>query len=349
MPRRLPTIKNRLNLPRHPGQWGQLLKRFALAALGAVVGVSLLNLLWPEPEPSSLGGEGLSESISDLANLPSRAITLLVIGIDADEINAPVNGAAPAGPANADALVLLRFNPKGPLQVLALPTSLAVQLPGEKQPQSLASLYRSGGAALTADAVRDLVGLPAGRPDRFLVVSRSALRALVDGLGTVEVNPQRTMRYSDKTQELEIDLQAGLQRLSPEQIEHLARWRDPARPLESRLENHQQVVDSLHQEMRLQGMGANLPELANRLRGQVSTNLTRGEVLSLLAAALRPDTSVSFTTLPLAAPRQSTAAKATGLRERKAELPQPFWPEPTAGSQAQNPSAEGKQASAPTP
>ena len=312
-----------------------------------VVGASLLNLVWPRPEPSGISSE--PASLSDLANLPNRPITLLMIGIDADELNAPSNGAAPSGPANADALLLVRVNPEGPLQVLPLPANLAVQLPGEERPQSLASLYRSGGVALTADAVRDLVGLPAGRPDRYLVVSRKALRSLVEGLGTLEVNPQRTMRYSDKTQKLEIDLQAGLQRLSPQQVEHLARWRDPARPLESRLENLQQVVGSLHREMSLQGMGANLPALVNRLRGQVSTNLTRGEVLSLMAAALRPETGVSFTALPLEAPRKSEAAKATGLREMVAQLPDRFWPEAEAGGQSAKGSGGDEQASAPAP
>jgi anionic cell wall polymer biosynthesis LytR-Cps2A-Psr (LCP) family protein len=304
-----------------------------VAGLGAVVGVSLLNLVWPRPEPRGTSAE--EESISDLANVPSRPVTLLVIGLDADQLSDGSNRAAPAGPANADALLLLRVNPGGPLEVLPLPASLAVQLPGEQRPRSLASLYRSGGAALTADAVRELLGLPAGRPDRYLVLSRGALRSLVAGFGTVEANPQRRMRHTDKAQDLTIDLQAGVQRLGPEQIEHLARWRDSARPVESRLENHREVVTSLQREMSLQGMRVDLPALVDQLKGQVSTNLTRGEVLSLMAAALRPEVTVSFTTVPLQAPRQSQAAKATGLRELAASLPDPFWPEPQARSRAQ--------------
>ncbi|MFO8237602.1 MAG: LCP family protein [Prochlorococcaceae cyanobacterium] len=334
MPPRIASIWNRRRgpgqsgpRPRRPWPWGLLLRRGLLAGVGVVVGATLLGVMWPEPEPRGIRGQ---ESLSDLANVPNRPVTVLVIGLDADQLNAADNQAAPAGPANADALLLVRVNPDGPVQVLPLPSSLAVQLPGETQPQSLGSLYRSGGAALLADAVRNLAGLPAGRPDRYVVLSRGALRTLVEGLGSVEVNPRQTMRYTDTTQDLKIDLQAGLQRLSPLQLEHLARWRDAGKPLESRLMSHRQVVESLHQELRLQGMGVDLPGLARKLRGQVNTNLSQGEILSLLAAALRPETSVSFTTLPLEAPRQSEAAKATGLRERAAELPQPFWPEPKA-------------------
>jgi LCP family protein required for cell wall assembly len=319
--------------PRRPWPWGLLLRRGLLAAVGVVAGAAILGVVWPEPERRGIGRD--PETVSELANVPNRAVTVLVIGLDSDQLNAASNQAAPAGPANADALLLVRINPDGPVQVLPLPTSLAVQLPGESSPQSLGSLYASGGAALTADAVRDLGGLPAGRPDRYVVLSRGALRDLVEGLGSVEVNPRQTMRYSDKTQDLEIDLQAGLQRLSPLQLEHLARWRDAGKPLESRLMSHRQVVESLHRELRLQGMGADLPGLARKLRGQVNTNLSQGEILSLLAAALRPDSIVSFTTLPLEAPRQSEAAKATGLRERAAELPEPFWPEAKAPDTAQ--------------
>jgi LCP family protein required for cell wall assembly len=301
--------------------------------MGVIVGASLLAVVWPEPEARSARGP---LGLSDLAHVPNRSVTVLVIGLDADRLTAADNPAAPAGPANADALLLVRVNPDNTVQVLALPASLAVQLPGEDSPQALGSLYRTGGAALLADAVRDLAGLPAGRPDRYVVLSRGALRSLVEGLGSVEVNPRQTMRYRDKSQDLEIDLQAGVQRLSPEQMEHLARWRDGGQPVESRLMSHRQVVESLHRELVLQGMGADLPGLTRKLRGQVNTNLSQSEILSLLAAALRPETSLSFTTLPLAAPRQSQAAKATGLRERVAELPSPFWPEPKASTRPQS-------------
>ena len=52
----------------------------------------------------------------------------------------------------------------------------------DKQPVALGSLYRRGGPALVAGAVAELVQLPDGQPDRYLVLPRSALRELVDGL-----------------------------------------------------------------------------------------------------------------------------------------------------------------------
>ncbi|MFQ6537454.1 MULTISPECIES: LCP family protein [Aphanothece] len=319
----------------------RLAVRLGLAGLGILGGLGLLGILWSKPDP---GLEAQQErSIADLAKPPNRPVTVLVIGVDADRLTDPTNKAAPPGPANADALLLLRVNPGGPLQVLGVPTSLAVKLPGQTQLLPLGSLYRRGGPALTADAVRDLVGLEPGKPDRYLVVSRGALRSLVDGLGSVEVNPSATMRYSDKRQGLTIDLQGGLQRLKGQQLEHLARYRDPARPVESRLANQQEVVRSLLKELSLTSQVDALPELVEKLREEVDTNLSPAEVLSLMAASVGADPPTQFSTLPLAPPRSGGKDKGgpQQLREMARSAPDPLWPEPAppepAGERAQAP------------
>jgi LCP family protein required for cell wall assembly len=300
--------------------------RLGLVALGMVGGLSLLALIWPKPDP---GVENQGErSVSDLAKPPIRPVTLLVIGVDADQLRDSSNKAAPPGPANADALLLLRVNPGGPLQVLALPTSLAVKLPGRTGLQSLGSLYRAGGAALTADAVRELVGLPRQEPHRYLVLSRGAVRSLVNELGSLEVNPNATMQYRDKRQGLTIDIQSGLQRLKGTQVEHLLRYRNPDRPLESRLANQEAVIRSLLNELGDSSRVETLPALVQKLRGEVESNLTPTEVLSLMAAVLKPDQAVAFAVVPLEPPRQGGAF--ADLRELAKSAPTPLWPEPSA-------------------
>ncbi len=304
----------------------------ALATAGALVSISAIDLIWPLNAPQPVAEAGDINAVAKPAN---RAVTVLMIGLDSDRLSDVTNSAAPPGAANADALLLLRVNPSGPVQALQIPATLAVQLPGEKKPRSLGSLYRSGGPALTADAVRDLAGLPSGQPDRYLVISRNGLRLLADRLGGVEANPSRTMRHTDNSQKLKIDLQSGLQRLNPTQLEHLARWRDTKKPLETRLSNLQEVARSLHRELELRQGQLSLADLVGELQGQVQTNLSRTETLSLLVTALQPDIPVQFTTLPLDSPRSPEgAAAANPLRERVKELPRPFWiaPQPPAKS-----------------
>lgn len=304
--------------------------RLGSAGLGLAVGFTLLGMLWPESDRSLEAPKALTAA--DLAQAPNRSITVLVIGVDADRLNDLSNGAAPPGPANNDALLLIRVNPLGPVQVLSVPTSLAVRLPGQRQLQPLGSLYRLGGPALTADAVRELLGLDAQEPERYLVISRAGLRQLVDGLGGVDANPPTEMHYSDRSQKLVINLDGGLQQLNGHQIEQLARFQDPLRPEESRQENTQEVGRSLLREMAIPDQLGRIPALVRRLKGQVSTNLSEAESLSLLAQALANPEAAQYTSLPLEPPRPMAKPKGKTvgppLRQLASDAPTPLWPIP---------------------
>lgn len=305
-----------------PGRRQRAAVRLGAAAVGMALGLGGLTLLWPKPDRSLDTRQELTPA--DLAKPPTRPVVLLVIGIDAERLGDAVNGAAPAGPANADALMLVRVNPGAATQVLSLPPELAVRLPGQSKPQALGSLYRLGGAALVGDAVRELVGLESGEPDRYLVLSRSALRNLVDGLGGIEATPPQPMRYRDRAQNLTIDLNPGLQRLQGSQVEQLVRFRDPLRPVQSRSDSHQEAVRGLLRAMALPAQLAQLPGLVGSFKGEVGSNLSDTETLSLLAAALSQGEPVRFSAVPLSPPKASQAP----LRQLSPSAVLPLWPPP---------------------
>jgi len=335
-----------------PSRRQRVALRLGAAGLGLACGLILLGQIWPEADRSQEAPKTLTAA--DLAKAPTRSITVLVIGVDSDRLGDPLNGAAPPGPANNDALLLLRINPSGPLQALTIPTSLAVQLPGQRALQSLGSLYRLGGPALTADAVRELVGLTSEQPERYVVISRGGLRELVDALGGVNANPAMGMRYSDKRQKLTIKLDGGLQQLDGRQIEQLARFRDPLQPDDSRQDNQQEVARSLLQELAIPEQLGRVPSLVRNLQGQVTSNLSEAEILSLLAAGLAQPDTVQFSSIPLAPinspplttppittplissppltsskkPPGGLATKANPLRRIASDAPSPLWPSP---------------------
>lgn len=308
-----------------PGRRRRVLLRLGVAAIGAAIGFGGLALLWPKPDRSLDTRQLLTAA--DLAKPPARPVTLLVIGLDGNRLGDRLNGAAPRGPANADALVLVRIQADGPVQLLTLPPELAVQLPGQRNPLALGRLYRLGGVALVADAVRDLVGLGSTQPDRYLVLSRAALRQLVDGLGGIEANPPQEMRYRDRAQNLRIALAAGLQRLQGGQVEQLLRFRDPLRPLQSRSDDQQEVVRGLLRAMARPAQLAMLPGLLASLRPEVATNLSPGESLSLLAAGLNQGDRLVFSELPLSASRPGHGS----LRQLSPSASPPLWPPLQAG------------------
>lgn len=300
---------------------GRTVLRIAVAALGVVGAVALLDVLWSPPD-TGLSSEEQAGAGTPLAEPPNRAITVLLIGSDADKVGSPLNGAAPAGPPNSDMLMLVRVDPAGQLRVLQVPTEIAVKLPGQPDPLPLGALYRRGGAALTADAVAELVGLPPGQPERYAVVSRGALRELVDGLGGVELSPDRPMRYTDKSQNLSIDLQSGLQVLKGSQVEQMARFREPSLGEQGRRQRQQLVVSGLLAQLGRGDQRARLPEQLARLAPQLETNLSPAETLSLLAAALQKPEKIRFDRVPLKPPSNPDQP----LREIEVSAPMPLWP-----------------------
>lgn len=294
----------------------------AVALAGVWAGSTLLGLVWPKPDRSVALREDVTAET--LAAKPRDSITVLVIGSDAESLAGPTNAAAPAGPANGDALLMVRVNGKGPVQVLQLPAELALTLPGRQRPVALGELYRQGGVRLTADALRELLDLKSEEPQRFVVVPRQALRDLVNALGGVEVSPPRRMKYQDKTLRYSIDLQSGLQRLSGEKVEQLVRFRDKELGESGRRTSQQVVLQGLREQMAQPSQLALLPGLVGAWAPQVQTNLSTREMLSLLAAALDNPWPMTFQTLPL----KPATKEFTTLRQLDPAAPRPLWTQP---------------------
>ena len=284
-----------------------------------IVGAAL-TAIWPVADRVAPALPSADEPDS-LAPYPNQPVTVMVVGVDANGIGDPINRAAPSGPANADSVMLIRVEALKPLQILQMPTELGVNLPGINTMQPLASSYRQGGVALTADVVADVVGLPEGEPSRFVVMPRKALRHLVNGLGDVDVRLDQTLTHQDKRQNYSVNLQAGRQTLNGAQAEQLARFRpDPLNNHERRL-RQQWLMAAIHDQLQQPNAILVLPGLVNELSAQVETDLNQQEWLSLAAAALSSDQPPVVSTLPLA-PR----AGEQPLRQLKADASAPLWP-----------------------
>lgn len=74
----------------------------------------------------------------------------------------------------------------------------------------------------TLEAVNKITGLDI---QYYVVVRTQALIKLVDAIGGVEFNVPIDMKYDDPTQDLHIDLKAGVQMLNGDKAEQLLRWR----------------------------------------------------------------------------------------------------------------------------
>ena len=300
---------------------GRSLLRIGAALLGTALAGTALATVWPKPDPVGADVQS-SEGSLTLAPLPEQDVMVLVVGLDADTINAASNQAAPKGPANADSLMLVNISTKEPVQILQLPTELAVQLPGIEEMQSLSKTWQHGGIALTSDVVGELIELPANKPDRYLVISRQGLRRFVEGLGDIEVTLNQTYKYEDKSQGYSVNLQAGIQTLNGAQAEQLARHKPKANDDHQRRMRQRLLLQGVHQQLTQIDAITMVPELLSVFSNQVKTDISSKEMLSLMAAAISAPSPPVITELPLA-PRAGQQM----LRELKPDLSLPIWPD----------------------
>ena len=296
--------------------------RLGAIALGVGATGWLLSVLWPEPDRAAKEASTKSEAMTNLAPFPSAPVMVLVVGIDANQLGESSNQAAPLGRANADALLLLRVSAEEPLQVLQLPSEIAVQLPGSDSPTSLSSLWQSGGVALLNDAIQDILGSTQQVPQRYVVMPRSALRSLVDGLGDVDLVLDQTYQHNDQSQGYSINLQAGWQRLNGEKAEQFARYRPTPLDNANRRNRQQDLILALVDQVKDSSVISTLPLLVSRLDDELDTNLSRREQLSLAAALIASPLPVRITQVPLAKRVDNQI-----LRQVKPDQTLPLWPQ----------------------
>ena len=296
--------------------------RLGAIALGVGATGWLLSVLWPEPDRAAKEASTKSDAITNLAPFPSAPVMVLVVGIDANQLGESSNQAAPLGRANADALLLLRVSAEEPLQVLQLPSEIAVQLPGSDSPTSLSSLWQSGGVALLNDAIQDILGSTQQVPQRYVVMPRSALRSLVDGLGDVDLVLDQTYQHNDQSQGYSINLQAGRQRLNGEKAEQFARYRPTPLDNANRRNRQQDLILALVDQVKDSSVISTLPLLVSRLDDELDTNLSRREQLSLAAALIASPLPVRITQVPLAERVDNQI-----LRQVKPDQTLPLWPQ----------------------
>ena len=296
--------------------------RLGAIALGMGATGWLLSVLWPEPDRAAKEASTKSDAMTNLAPFPSAPVMVLVVGIDANQLGESSNQAAPLGRANADALLLLRVSAEEPLQVLQLPSEIAVQLPGSDSPTSLSSLWQSGGVALLNDAIQDILGSTQQVPQRYVVMPRSALRSLVDGLGDVDLVLDQTYQHNDQSQGYSINLQAGRQRLNGEKAEQFARYRPTPLDNANRRNRQQDLILALVDQVKDSSVISTLPLLVSRLDDELDTNLSRREQLSLAAALIASPLPVRITQVPLAKRVDNQI-----LRQVKPDQTLPLWPQ----------------------
>ncbi|MGB3201022.1 MAG: LCP family protein [Nodosilinea sp.] len=249
------------------------------AAVSAVLGAAIALSV---PLPGFLGGGSNSAtSFGDLWQAGfryrvARPVNILVMGIDEVPDAQPTSDAVFAG--RTDTLLLVRVDAEaGTLNVMSIPRDTRVQIPGFGM-DKINQANVLGGPELVAQTLGYNLGNI--QVDRYVRINTAAFRDMVDLVGGIEVNVPSRMEYTDRTQELYIDLYPGWQTLNGDQAEQFARYRKESGDI-GRVQRQQILLKALRERLTNPTVIPKLPQAIRVLQRYVDTNLTLEEMLAI--------------------------------------------------------------------
>ena len=258
------------------------------AAISAAIGAITALLAPVEPPVISrvLDATGFNYTSSNRSGYRlSRPVNILILGIDR------VPEAAANGPkifeGRSDTILLLHLDPRDKsISLLSVPRDTQVEVPGISF-SKISEANARGGAALATRLVSSMLNNT--RIERYVRVSSSAFRELVDLLGGVEVFVPRAMSYTDSAQKLKINLAQGWQTLNGEQAEQFARFRNDGLGDIGRIQRQQSLIQAIRNRLASPSVFVRLPQIVRLMQKYVDTNLNYEEILTLANFGLQLD------------------------------------------------------------
>lgn len=161
----------------------------------------------------------------------------------------------------------------------------------------------SKGIEQTKTEIERLMGF---KPDKYVIVNFDGIAAIVDAIGGIDYEIPFRMEYDDPSQNLHIDLYAGMQHLDGKQTVEFLRWRHNndysvqyPNGDEGRVENQQKFLKTLAAEVFQLKNITKISSIADAVFQNVKTDLTAGELLWMGMQALQiKNENIQFFTLP---------------------------------------------------
>ncbi|TVQ53772.1 MAG: LytR family transcriptional regulator [Spirulina sp. DLM2.Bin59] len=214
-----------------------------------------------------------------------RPVNILVMGLD--QVPDADDGSEEAFAGNTDTMILMRFDPTdNSVRMLSIPrdTQVTIRNVGTTK---INAANAHGGAALSMDVVgKTLNGVTI---DRYVRVTNDAFRRLVDLVGGVEVFVPKPMRYTDRTQGLEIDLQKGWQVLDGDKAEQFSRFRMDEYGDIGRVQRQQVLLQALRERLQAPSLLPRLPKVVQTMINYVDTDMSLEEILALVNFGMQLD------------------------------------------------------------
>ncbi|WP_074382580.1 LCP family protein [Phormidesmis priestleyi] len=245
------------------------------ATAGALVALTLPNSLTEKVTVAKI-----LQNLKQLGSLGQTTITrpvnILVLGIDnSGHLNGGSFDRDAALRGNSDLMLLVRLIPQThEIHILSIPRDTLVQIPG-RGIDKVNDANMVGGAALAGQTTSRLLnGIPL---DRYIRVDTGGFVSIIDALGGVEVTVPKQMDYDDKSQNLRIHLNPGLQRLNGQHLQEYVRFRHDELGDISRIQRQQEVLKAIQTQILQPATLLQLPHILKIVQDSVDTNLSAEE------------------------------------------------------------------------
>ncbi|NQT30534.1 MAG: LCP family protein [Candidatus Saganbacteria bacterium] len=207
-----------------------------------------------------------------------RPINILILGTDTT-FDRVTRKPMPNLSGRADSLVLVHVDPiASKINALSIPRDTYVAIPGYR-PQKINASNAYGGIDLTQQTVSKLTGQ---KIDYYVEIKPSAITQVVDLLGGITIYVEKNMRYSDRAQNLDINLKKGLQKLSGKEAHDYIRFRSDYQGDIGRVRRQQNFLKALSTSITSPANIIKAPFILRSGLREVKTNLPVGTTFRLL-------------------------------------------------------------------
>jgi LCP family protein required for cell wall assembly len=216
-------------------KWQKIL---GVSILILILGLGLLMILAPKDQPR-------------------EKINILLLGVDARDINHP---------GNTDSITILSIDKKTKdVAMLSIPRDARVEIPG-RGVDKINSAYPHGGFNTTIETIENFLDI---KIDYYILINFEEFENIVDTLDGIYVDVEPSTAASVP----ELNGKSGFSRLNGEQALAYARFRFDSAGDMGRVKRHQKVIQGIIDEALKPSNLVKAPTILNQLRENMRTNI----------------------------------------------------------------------------
>jgi len=177
----------------------------------------------------------------------------------------------------SDTIMVVHVNPsKNQINVVSIPRDTIVSIPGHGL-DKVNHAFAFGGPELSRTTVEQFLGI---KLPYYVSIDMKGLGHLIDEIGGITIDVEKRMFYADYSQNLLVDLQPGLQKLSGSSALSYLRYRSDGGDL-TRILRHQKFISALATQILKKENILRSPQLLLKLVSFMDTNLSTRDIIGL--------------------------------------------------------------------